>query len=53
MVSPETVTGFTVPTFLVSNAPLAPLVTSVTASPDSTPTSDAPETFRVAVVVPS
>ena len=50
---PLTWTVFRVPTFASRNAPVAPLVSSVTVSPLMTPTSAAPPRLRVATVPPS
>ena len=41
------------PTSFVSNVPVAPLASSVTSSPDTTPASVAPVVSSVASVVPS
>ena len=53
IVRPEIVTALPLPTFLSPNVPVAPAVLSVTASPDTTPTSDAPPVLSVAAAVPS
>ena len=47
-----TVTVLPVPTLAWANAPVAPVLTSVTVSPESTPTRAALPVLRVAVVVP-
>ena len=53
IVSPDTWTAIPDPTELVANVPTAEAVFKVTVSPATTPTSVAPPTFKVAVVVAS
>ena len=53
MVNPEVVTVIPLATFLLANVPVAPEVTSVTASGLTTPDNAAEPVFKVAVVVPS
>ena len=49
--NPDVVTVIPAPTSLLTNAPVAPLVPSVTMSPLNTPTNDAPLVSKVTDVV--